>query len=88
MTVRASVVISDPKSIASVILARDFTLGPRQQLVLDELMRSIAGASRDSAYSDLHGLRLHIDVTSGNGSVVPFVIITDNGSGDSVVRLQ
>jgi hypothetical protein len=63
---------------------------PRQsdQIVLDELVRSFAGSSRDTAYSDLHGLRLQVDVVEGKGSIVPFVIVTDNGSGDSIVRLE
>lgn len=88
VTVRASVVITETKSITSAVLSRTFDLAPRQQIVLEELVRSIAGSSRDTAYSDLHGLQLRIEVTGGKGAIVPFVIVTDNGSGDSVVRLE
>jgi hypothetical protein len=88
VTVRATVVISDTKALASAVLAREFTVAPRQQLVFDELVRSVAGPLRDSAFSNLHGLQLRIDVIGGKGSIVPFVIVTDNASGDSIVRVE
>ncbi|HVR38389.1 MAG TPA: hypothetical protein VMU84_04785 [Thermoanaerobaculia bacterium] len=88
VTVRAHLIISEERSIAVANIERDFDLGPRQQLVLSELVRSFAGDARDTAFSDLHGLRLQIEVLAGKGSIVPFVIVTDNGSGDSVLRLE
>jgi hypothetical protein len=89
-TVRVRVVIIESRSLvaARATITRDFQLAPRQQIVLDDLVRSIAGASRETEFGDLHGLQLQIEVTAGGGAVVPFVIVTDNGSGDSLVRLE
>jgi Leucine-rich repeat (LRR) protein len=89
-TIRARVVIVESRSLvaAKATITRDFQLAPHQQIVLDDLVRSIAGASRETEFGDLHGLQLQIEVTGGGGAVVPFVIVIDNGSGDSLVRLE
>ncbi|MEK6372465.1 MAG: fibronectin type III domain-containing protein [Acidobacteriota bacterium] len=89
-TVRARVVIIESRSLvaAKATITRDFHLAPRQQIVLEDLVRSIAGAARETEFGDLHGLQLQIEVTAGGGAVVPFVIVTDNGSRDSLVRLE
>lgn len=86
--VRASIVIDETHALVSATTSRTFELAPRQQIVLPELLRSFAGSSRDSLFGDLHDLKLEIEVIEGNGSVVPFVIVTDNGTNDSVLRLQ
>ncbi len=88
VTVRASVTVTQAKSVTSAVLSRTFTLSPRQQILEAELLRSMAGDARDTNFSDLHGLALQIEVTGGKGSIVPFVIITDNGSSDTIVRLE
>jgi hypothetical protein len=86
--VRARILIDEAHALVTAITSRTFDLAPRQQILLPELLRSFAGDQRDSAYDDLHDLTLEIEVISGSGSVVPFVIVTDNGTGDSVFRLQ
>ena len=89
-TVRVRVVIVEARALttAKATITRDFQLAPRQQVVLEDLVSSIAGASRETEFGDLHGLQLQIEITGGGGAVVPFVIVTDNGSGDSLVRLE
>ncbi len=88
VSVEASLVVSEAATKASAVLTRRFDLAPRQEVVLDELVRSLAGALRDTSFSNLHNLQLVIDVVGGNGSVIPFVIVTDNGSGDTMMRLE
>jgi Leucine-rich repeat (LRR) protein len=89
-TVRVSVTIVETRGpiAARSTVTREFELGARQQIVLDDLVRSIAGAARETEFGDLHGLQLQVEVIRGGGAVVPFVIVTDNGSGDSLVRLE
>ena len=87
-TVRAEIVVDDSSALVSAVTSRMFELGPGQQVLLPELLRSFAGDERDAAYGDLHDLTLEIEVTAGSGAVVPYVITTDNGTGDSVLRVR
>jgi hypothetical protein len=86
--VRARVFLDEGRSLASSAIYRDFQLSAGQQVVVDELVRAIVGSSRDNVLGDLHNLQLRVEVTSGSGSVVPFVIMTDNATGDSILRLE
>ena len=89
-TVRASMTIVEARTVFAVraTVAREFQLAPHQEIVLDDLVRSIAGAGRETEFGDLHGLQLQLEITAGDGAVLPFVVVTDNGSGDSLVRLD
>jgi hypothetical protein len=85
--VRARVFLDEGRSLASSAIYRDFTVAPGQQVIVEELVRAIVGSSRDSL-GDLHNLQLRIEVLSGRGSIVPFVIAIDNATGDSLLRLE
>lgn len=85
--VRVRLFIDEGHTVTATV-EQSFDLSPRQQLFFPELVRSFAGNARDSAYGDLHGLQMQIEVVSGAGSVVPFLVMTDNGSGDSLLRLE
>ncbi|PYQ26975.1 MAG: hypothetical protein DMF56_21735 [Acidobacteria bacterium] len=86
--VRATILIDEAHALVTAVTSRTFDLAPRQQVVLPELLRSFAGDARDSLYGDLHDVTLEIEVLSGSGSIVPFVIATDNATNDSVFRTQ
>lgn len=86
--VKATILIDETSPLVAAVTSRTFDLAPKQQIVLPELLRSFAGDQRDSQFGDLHDLRLEIEVMGGDGAVIPFVIVTDNGTGDSVFRLQ
>ena len=86
--VRARVFLDEGRSLVSTALYRDYQLAPGQQIVADQLVRAIVGASRDTSLGDLHNLQLRIEVIDGRGSVVPFVVITDNATSDSLLRLE
>ena len=88
VTVRASVVLSEARALASSVITRDFPLQPNQQLYFENLVRGIAGDSRETVLGELHNLQLLIEVVSGQGAVVPYLIATDNGTGDSLLRID
>lgn len=72
--------VSSSRSTAETFLvpANGFAL-------IDDLAAAIIGISRAS-YGDLHNATLDIEVTDGNGSVLSFLQVIDNGSGDVTVR--
>lgn len=86
VTVQAEIVFSDPTALASAVTSRTYTLAPFQHVFVAELVRAFAGAARESL-GDLRGLTLEVRVTSGEGAMVPFVIATDTGTGDTNLRL-
>lgn len=87
VTVRARIFISGSNALVTAVTERDFTLGARQQVLVPELLRSFAGPDRDSL-GDLHNLVLEIEIVDGAGSVVPFIIGTDAGTGDLSLSLR
>jgi len=52
------------------------------------IARAILGDTRESDLGDLRDIQLEIRVIGGEGAVTPFVIASDNGSGDAIVRLE
>ena len=86
--VRARVFLDEGRGLASAAIYRDFSITPGQQIVEDQLVRAIVGPSRDTSLGDLHNVQLRIEILSGQGSVVPFVMITDVATGDSLMRLE
>ena len=86
--VRARIVIGDASVLVSIVTEKTFTLGPREQIFLPELVRSFAGDNRDTLFGDLHGLVLEVEVIEGSGAIVPFVLATDVGTEDVNVVVQ
>lgn len=66
---------------------KDYTLAPGQFLLLNGIGSEILGAARD-AFGDLRGVEVDFQVVSGNGSVTVFTSSIDNGSGDSILRIE
>jgi Leucine-rich repeat (LRR) protein len=87
-SVRVTLLLSDGHSLVSTIVSREVTLAAGQLTVLNDMVRSIVGETRETSYPDLHNLQLAIDVSSSTGAVVPFVIVTDNATGDTLLRLE
>ena len=86
VTIRVSV--SLPTGRALVDIAKNITLSPNQFVTFDGVVKSIIGESRDTKYGDFHNLQVRFDIVSGDGAVVPFFVITENATGDSVLRLE
>ncbi|HXI12911.1 MAG TPA: immunoglobulin domain-containing protein [Thermoanaerobaculia bacterium] len=91
VTVRATLryAAAVPGGLANVraVASKDYALAAGGAIVIPEVARAIFGPGRDSV-GDLHNLQLDFDVVSGEGAVVPYTISTDNGSGDSVLRME
>ena len=86
--VRVRIIIDESNPLTATITSKTYTLAAGEQVFLPELVRSFAGAQRDTLFGDLHNLTLEFEVIEGDGSVVPFVIATDIASGDSNVVVQ
>ena len=87
-TIRATLLLSDARSLFTTVISRDFALPPGGFTLVTDLVKSILGPSRDTQYGDLHNLQLELEVTDGAGSILPFVIVTDNTTGDATLRLE
>ncbi len=88
VTVRTSMRLDMGRSLVSAIVSREIKLAARQQMTFPDLVKAIVGDARETELGELHNLSLELEVTDGKGSVIPFVIVTDNGSGDSIVRVE
>jgi len=88
VTVRVSVFVFSGAALAGTRVSRDIDLQPWETMIFDGMLRSIVGASRETLFGDLRNLQLEVQVVEGDGSVVPFVIATDSGSGDLRFRLE
>ncbi len=55
--------------------------------MISDLARSIIGSQRDNL-GDLHNLTVEISPINGSGKILPWLILTDNGSGDISVRAE
>lgn len=85
--VRARIIISETNALVSTVTERTFTLAPREQIFLPELVRSFAGNNRE-LFGDLTSLVLELEVTEGTGAIVPFVMTTDVATEDVSVQVQ
>jgi Leucine-rich repeat (LRR) protein len=65
--------------------AKDFVLSPGQFLLVTDAATAIIGDAR-SSFGDLHNVQIEIQVTDGNGRVLPFLQSIDNGTGDVILR--
>lgn len=72
---------------AQATATRDFKLDPREFLLVENIGTAMIGTAR-AELGDLHKLQVDIQVISGTGSVAVFTRSTDNGSGDSILRVE
>ena len=80
---------STPGSLVSGILiaSREYALPPRGSVFIDRMSSAIFGPARED-YGDMHDLVLEIAVMGGDGQVIPFTLATENGSGDTILRIE
>jgi hypothetical protein len=67
---------------------REIALEPNGFIQLSGVVRSVIGDSRDTSLGDLTGVQVRVEVVDGEGSVIPYVTSTDNGTGDTVLRTE
>ena len=65
-----------------------FELAAHQFLQINGITRALLGGNRDIDYGDLRNLQLDVEVIGGAGQVVPYTSSIDNGTGDSVLRVD
>ncbi|HXI11745.1 MAG TPA: hypothetical protein VNM92_03775 [Thermoanaerobaculia bacterium] len=87
LTLRYQAPVPGGLATFSVSNSKEYVLAPRASIHKNEIGREIFGAGRDSQ-GDLHDLVLEVSVTSGEGRVIPYVLATENGSGDLVLRIE
>ena len=69
------------------VATREFSLAPREFVLLSNVAREILGpAARDSRFGDMRNLDVEFQVVEGR--VIGFVTTTDNGTGDTVFRIE
>jgi hypothetical protein len=88
--VRARVLVSDPKSLASgaSLGEKDYDLAAHQSLQVSGLVGAILGPERDTRYGDLRNVQVEFRVLSGDGSLIVYTSSIDNGTGDSSLRVE
>ncbi|HVS32034.1 MAG TPA: hypothetical protein VMS98_11325 [Thermoanaerobaculia bacterium] len=67
--------------------SRDYDLGPNQFLLVNGLTTEVLGPSR-SSFGDLADVEASFQVIDGSGSVIVFTSTVDNGTGDSILRIE
>ncbi|HVS31711.1 MAG TPA: hypothetical protein VMS98_09670 [Thermoanaerobaculia bacterium] len=87
VTVRVTLRYSYPLMKVSALerRSRDITLKSREMVQIENLGKWVIGADRQ-LLSDLHNVSMDIEVVGGNGAVLPFVISTENASGDLIFQ--
>ncbi len=66
----------------------DVALEARGARQLNGILREVFGPEWEKAYPTLRNLQVEITVIGGSGAVLPYVTMTDNGSGDTVLRID
>lgn len=65
-----------------------YQLGPNQFLFFPRIARELIGAEKREGLGDLRNMLVEFSVVAGEGRVIPFVSSVDNGSGDSILRVE
>jgi hypothetical protein len=88
--VRVSVYYNDPRSLAAgkPIGVKSYDLAPNQLVNKSNLVEEIIGPSRETLYGDLTGVQLQFDVIGATGAVMVFTSSVDNGTNDSIIRVE
>ncbi len=89
VTVRATLrfISGNQKIVGQAIRSASFSLGARQYLQINQISHAILGDLRKSL-GDLSNMQLELEVVEGNGAVVVLTSTLDNGTGDSILRVD
>jgi len=87
VTLRYQSVVPGGLASAPLSVSKEYALTPRGSIFVDQIGSAIFGPSR-GALGDLHDLTLEIAVTAGEGGVIPYTLATENGSGDTILRIE
>ena len=90
-TVRVTMQYAYPASTtvtARGAVSRDYTLPPNGFLLLNRISNELMGETVRNGIGDLTGLVLDMLVMDGEGRVATFTSSVDNGTGDSILRVE
>lgn len=68
--------------------SRDIALAPNQLVNIQRITADLLGASRDLNFRDMDNVQLDVEVVGGEGAVIPALSMTENGTGDSILRIE
>ncbi|MCM2314021.1 MAG: hypothetical protein NDJ92_02575 [Thermoanaerobaculia bacterium] len=89
VTLRYTYSASGATVVASTATAtKDYQLTPNQFMLLTNIAKELIGPDRDTRFGDLRNMQADFAVTSGDGSVAVFISSTDNGTGDTILRVD
>ena len=89
VTLRYTYAASGTTVVSSTATAtKDYQLAPYQFLLLTNIAKELIGPDRDTRFGDLRNMQADFAVTSGAGSVAVFTSSTDNGTGDTILRVD
>lgn len=77
-----------PRSASQAVISGTFNLAANQFRLINRITRELLGTSRDTNFGDLRNMQLDVEVIGGSGQVVPFTSSIDNGTGDSILRVD
>ena len=86
VTVRATVGFAGKSPLVATSVSKDLALGPRETLIIPDMLRGLLGEQRESVLGDMKNVQLTLTVVGGDGAVTPFVQQTENSSGDTRYR--
>ncbi|MBI2214540.1 MAG: hypothetical protein HYU52_12915 [Acidobacteria bacterium] len=88
-TVRLSALFFDGRSLAvgQFIAQKEYQLGANEWRQINLAVSDILGDGR-AAYGDLDNVQIKAEVTQGDGRIAVYATQTDNGTGDTVLRLE
>ena len=66
---------------------RRYSLAANQVLHIDDVVRAVIGATREAA-PDLFNVTVSVEVVSGSGKVIPFIVTRALRSGDRTIRVR
>ncbi|MGK2855901.1 MAG: hypothetical protein ACSLFQ_01710 [Thermoanaerobaculia bacterium] len=88
VTVKVTLLFADGRSLAGgAVASKSYEIQPNQLFRINRITDNILGAAR-ADYGDIRNLQLKFEVVGGTGRVAITVSSTDNGTGDSILRVQ
>lgn len=90
-TVRVTVTFSataGAKTASQITASKEYTLAPHQFLPVGGITRDVVGSERETAFGDLHNVQVDFQVITDTGAATVYTTSVDNGTGDSLMRVE